>query len=94
MTEQNIVPALQQLALMAGLNHDCKLLTGDQVAALLEVGMTVFREQVAVSPGFPEPVYVTASAHGRRWRPADIRAWIDAGGYKAPARTGRKRKAA
>lgn len=91
MTEQNIGPALQQLALMAGLNHDCKLLTGEQVAALLEVGMTVFREQVAVSAGFPAPIKITPSAHGRRWRPADIRAWIDAGGYQAPAKTGRKR---
>lgn len=31
--EQNILPALQHIALMAGLNHDCKLLTGKQVAA-------------------------------------------------------------
>jgi len=33
--EQNILPALQHIALMAGLNHDCKLLTGKQVTANL-----------------------------------------------------------
>lgn len=92
--EQDILPALQHIALMAGLNHDCKLLTGEQVAALLEVGYTIFREKIATSPGFPAPISVTGTAYGKRWRPSDIRRWIDAGGYQAQPSPGRKRKAA
>jgi predicted DNA-binding transcriptional regulator AlpA len=70
-----------------------KLMTAQQVAALLEVSDDTFAK-IRVSAGFPAPVMIGQGDRCRRWKKADIDNWIDNGGYQQKPKTGRKRNAA
>lgn len=69
-----------------------KLMTAQQVAALLEIGDDAFTK-LRVSAGFPAPVMIGQGDRHRRWKKADIDEWIDNGGYQQKPKTGRKRNA-
>ncbi len=68
-----------------------KLMTAQQVMALLEVKDDATFTKIRLSSGFPAPIPLTDNM--RRWKKSDIDAWIDNGGYQQKPKTGRKRNA-
>lgn len=88
---QEIKNALHEVIGQVALSMiDCKLLTAQQVMALLEIKDDTFLK-IRTTSGFPAPVMVGEGDKCRRWKKADIEAWIDSGGHQQKPRVGRKR---
>ena len=52
------------------------VMSAEDAARYLRVGMTTFREKIACREDFPRPVPLTDAAHGHRWLRAEVDQWM------------------
>jgi len=53
------------------------LWTVRDIGAYLSLGETTVMQKITCAPDFPKPINVTGESKGRRWKPVEVKAWVD-----------------